>query len=398
MSILIMSGMSGFLRRGQNGGNMKSIDQLNMAIQHKVHVESKISLSEIEYMVEMALRAPSGDNCQPWSFSWKNQVLAISYNSKLGAHALNNNNHATWLTLGCLYETLVISATGLNLHVDATFDFENWNTGPVAILRLTRRPIQTDPLIAEIKRRRTTRLPYSKTKIRENVLAQMHVEARKFTNCKLSIKQTLPTQIMEYLYFCDAFMWKNMQVVKDFFKLVHLNQLKETHVTNGMPWQTLGINKLDLLPMRILKRFPSMIRILWKLGFSLKIKGLTQSLMSSQGGLYCLSIEGSGAAHVTEAGRLAYRLWLILGSEGYCVQPVSIASMTGFDVATGHPPPQTNAESIEKFKIGYKMLKAFFSLTDSAQPVWMFRAGQTNVPVFIPPVPRPSVHERLKVG
>jgi nitroreductase len=36
-----------------------------------------VSYSEIESLIELALRAPSGDNCQPWRFTWNDNTLAI---------------------------------------------------------------------------------------------------------------------------------------------------------------------------------------------------------------------------------------------------------------------------------------------------------------------------------
>jgi hypothetical protein len=124
---------------------------------------------------------------------------------------------------------------------------------------------------------------------------------------------------------------------------------------------------------------------------------MTRILALGQQALYCVAIKQTDAFHVMEAGRLAYRLWLTLSLEGYCVQPLSIPSMTGFDVAMGFPPPSTEESAIQRFKSGYQKLRKFFAFSNEQYPVWMFRTGKVLGSTQQISTPRVNVHERLRV-
>jgi hypothetical protein len=370
----------------------KSVERTNRG-----DAENVVSYAELEDLIRLALRAPSGDNCQPWRLTWNDNTLAVFYEKNLGQHALSNNNHATWLSLGCFIEALKICASGAQLKVSETFDFVNWQSAPIAILKFQRQRMKTDALISEIERRKTVRLAFSDRALPEEVVKLLQVEAAAFSTCEFSFKSVKPLELMDYFTFCDEFMWKNLQVAKDFLKWVRVDQSEVDSREDGMPWWTLGIKKAELLPIRIFRRFPQFIPIVWKLGFQKQINQMTKTLAMGQGGLYCIAAKGGTPEQIKEVGRLAYRVWLALSLEGYCVQPLSIPSMTAFDVAMGFPPPMTDPAAIHQFKVGYQKVRDFFGFSKEQYPVWMFRTGKPMSPIQLISTPRVNVHERLKV-
>jgi hypothetical protein len=357
-----------------------------------------ISYSEVESIIQMALKAPTGDNSQHWRFTWNDNTLAIFYDEILGRHALNNNNHATWLALGCILETIKISASGLRLKVSEELNFENSKTRPAAVVTLHRSEVHTDPLISEISTRRTDRIPFLKEPIAEEMLGLLNFEASKFKSCQFSLSQSTPIDILDYLIFCDEFMWKNTKIAKDFFSWVRLNEKEISLRPDGMQWFNLGLKKSELAPIRFFRKFPHLIKLFWNFGFSRQINRMTESLSMSQGALYCIAIEDTNPKAVSDVGRLAIRCWLQLNSEGYGVQPLSIPSMTAFDIMTGYPPPHTGPLDIETFKRNYPKLKKFFNFSEKQFPVWMFRTGKLPHDIQqLDGTPRVTVSERLKV-
>lgn len=373
-------------------------DSANQEPYETDHDGATVSYSEIESLIELALRAPSGDNCQPWRFTWNDNTLAIFYDESLGRHALANNNHATWLSLGCLIEALIIGASGSKLRLEIEkYDFTNWKSAPVVILKFQRQVMKTEGLISEIQRRKTVRLPYLESELPADVVQLLMAEASAFPACDFALKCEKPIEILDYLIFCDEFMWKNQKVASDFLKWVRTDQAEIKNHDDGMPWWTLGIQKVELIPIRIFRRFPQLIRLFWKLGFSKKMNQMTKALALRQQGLFCIAIKQTDPFHIKEAGRLAYRLWLTLSLEGYCVQPLSIPSLTAFDVAMGFPPPNTDERAIQNFQGGYQRLKKFFSFSKEQYPVWMFRTGKVLGSTQQISTPRVNVHERLRV-
>ena len=70
----------------------------------------KLTRATLLQILTDAMRAPSGDNCQPWRFRWDGMQLDIFHERARGLHSLNRKNHASLLTLGCLLEGLEIAA------------------------------------------------------------------------------------------------------------------------------------------------------------------------------------------------------------------------------------------------------------------------------------------------
>ena len=68
------------------------------------------SAQVIESILAQAVRAPSGDNTQPFSFSWSRGELAIIFRPERAEHPFEAGFIPSGLALGCLQEALQIAA------------------------------------------------------------------------------------------------------------------------------------------------------------------------------------------------------------------------------------------------------------------------------------------------
>ncbi|MCB0415595.1 MAG: hypothetical protein KDD50_14755, partial [Bdellovibrionales bacterium] len=171
---------------------------------------------------------------------------------------------------------------------------------------------------------------------------------------------------------------------------------------DGMPWQTLEVNTVERFMLRLFRVYPSVISLLWYLGFKFKINFLTKKAFRNHSFIYCIQVKnnkegGVDRTSLLDSGRLSYRLWLILQAEDYGVQPYSIASLTAFDVVSGHAPPGTSQQAKMKLTQGMSLLKKTFQTQEGFSPLWMFRSGKFLYGSQAPQTLRVDVHSRLKV-
>lgn len=77
-------------------------------------------------LLDMATRAPSGHNTQPWSFSVAADMIRIFPDLSRRLPVVDPDDHALWISLGCALENLVIAAAqhGLEASVEALPDDE----------------------------------------------------------------------------------------------------------------------------------------------------------------------------------------------------------------------------------------------------------------------------------
>lgn len=345
----------------------------------------------------MALTAPSGDNSQHWRFTWNEKTLAIFYVPELGKHALNNGMHASWLSLGCLVEAVKIAASGFKLQITTEYELGEKPNVPVVKISFNKKEIKTDSLISEVFKRKTTRVPFSTEKVSDVVWELMGIEASRFDNTKFSFLKSVPEELHNYILSCDPLMWKNQNVAKDFLKWVRLSEEESQRTTNGMPWQTLGVSKADLLPFYFLKKWPLLIKILWPLGLGKKIARNAAQLLPKDTSIFAIAVKDNQSDSLVEVGRMAYRLWLVLTSENIAVQPLSLSSLTGFDILNGVAPHLSDSLTVEKYKNGFKLLREQFQFKPGWHPVWMFRIGKVNGKSLLVKAPREDVNEKLLI-
>ncbi|MDX9731350.1 MAG: hypothetical protein RBT63_06225, partial [Bdellovibrionales bacterium] len=61
----------------------------------------------IDKILELALRSPSGDNCQPWVLRRIGEnTVAIGIDRERDRHVFNNRSHASLLSLGMFVQSI----------------------------------------------------------------------------------------------------------------------------------------------------------------------------------------------------------------------------------------------------------------------------------------------------
>jgi hypothetical protein len=356
-----------------------------------------VTVDDIRAIVSLAMTSPSGDNSQPWRFTWNGKSLAVFYESPRGEHALNNNHHSTYLTLGGLLEALKIAASSRNLKVKVTANLSQPEGKAIAILYFERQSMETDPDFSVLSVRQVDRRPFAKEPLTQSLKDELQVRATAFSSCQFTLIDRTEPELLSYLVTCDEFMWKNRNVFVDFLKWVHLSKKEIEQNNTGMPWPSLGLRWHEMLTFRLFRKFPSLVAWLWPLGLKASVNALSKKLVQSSGGLYCISLKSYNPQAIVDAGGLAFRLWLLLNSRGYGVQPISLASMTALDINMGFSPPGTSRKYLDHFRLGPKQLQKAFSLKNEDIPIWLFRTGLVSQPNANTRTKRLLVEEYLKI-
>jgi len=118
------------------------------------------------FMIEQAVKAPSGHNTQPWLFRINESNIEIHPNYEKTLPVVDPDNRELFISLGCAAENLCITATekGYKPEVNIT------DKGSIIISLARNTSIEADPLFKQIAFRQTNRSLYNRKLISQDTI------------------------------------------------------------------------------------------------------------------------------------------------------------------------------------------------------------------------------------
>lgn len=332
--------------------------------------------AQIQRIVASALTAPSGDNCQPWTFLWNQSELAIGHQGDRARHMLNRKNHASLLSLGCVLELIRIAASHEKAGAVVDLgDFDDSHGYPWATVRFRESARAPDALAPFIGTRVTDRRIYHGGSLALPVLQKLHEAASRTGHAGMHVIDTYPADLVDYLLKCEEFVWDHPLAMTDFLAWLRMDKREVESTRDGLPWRNLGVNFAESRMLGLLRSRPGMVGLFKMTGFKHLLRSVARRQLRSNAGVICFSVSGTDPSLLVEAGSLALRAWLILAQHGFGVQPLTIPSLSVFDLEMHALPSSTRPEYVDLFANGGEIMRSAFSLPVDARPVWAMRTG-----------------------
>lgn len=326
-----------------------------------------------------ALTAPTGDNCQPFTFAWDGEGLDVFVDEIRARHRLDAGRTGTLLSLGAAMEAMDAVASAENQGLD----FELRGPGAGAWLRITPRSLVRSPsaLAPTVWARACDRRPYAAGDPRDPELLALAAMTHGGARVHLC---PLPNRALQgFVLDADRILWQDLQCLRDAMPWMRLTDEEILRTRDGMPWVGAGLSRPETYVVRATRRIPGLLETLaagpGPLGsrrlLARQLRGTTACVLVSAS-----APAGTGTASFTEiagAGRLAMRAWLELNRAGFGVQPLSLASLCVYNRAAGVLPSDAPSEVGALLDRGPAILQAAFGLPAGALPLWMFRTGRS---------------------
>lgn len=348
-----------------------------------VHLRVSPTAEQVRRIVAAAGRSPSGENCQPWTFRWNGKTLSVLHNPVRAAHSLDRANNSSYLTLGCLLESIRIAASTEGLETlerlslpaagaaspDPSGEPSVWAEATFAKNRAG-----PDPLAEWLPRRCTDRRLYGGGSAADPVFSAISEDAAQFGNCAIHFQGTYSRELLDYLQEAETYIWRHEAAHRDLMKWMRFSRKEEDATRDGLPWRSLAVNALQSRVLQLCRSF-RIQRVLNPTGFLGQIRRMVKRQVESSAALLCITVAGPGSENLVEAGRLGFRAWLRLNRCGYGVAPMSIASGSVYNAYSDALPPDARPEFVLLFRRGLAVLRRAFGFSEEEIPVWMFRSG-----------------------
>ena len=333
----------------------------------------------IDSILSIASKTPSGDNVQQWIFSPKESEnqLDIYHDHIIAKHAFNPENIASCLSFGMMM--FLIEDEALRQGYLTKFNvFEEGLTNSDKIFiqckfevnESDKKPYYSvDTVLARSIGRGYFK---KKEKITEDLKDLFNELSTDSDLIKFSVAEKVSNETLKAMKKIEYAFWNKKNYLKDIFKWVHFTNSYYQKTRRGFHWKELGLNPQELGFVYLIKKFTSFAIGLFNAGAYLMIYNKLAGSLNNAG-LLLISLKRKPTTQEwLEIGKKVMRVWLKLTELGMVVQPLSIQS---FFVSFHKWGININDWSVETIANLEKNLQEDFKTTEAYTPFWMQRFG-----------------------
>jgi hypothetical protein len=307
-------------------------------------------------IVEAGIRAPSGDNCQPWRFTWNGQKLLLFNVPKRDTSLYNSSQRASFIAHGAVLENMDIAARSHGYSMRPTLFPEGEGNPLVAAIEFQECPGEDDPLLPFITKRVTNRNPYKKRKtIGKEVIAALTSIPEKIGIGELYLTSndnknnprlppfsnkggdllTPPLEkgdtggfsgqrklLAKAVAIHDRMLFENENLHHFVFEHIRWSEKESLQTKDGMPIKSMGLNPLQAVAFRLLGNW-ALVSFLNILGLSRIIPFQSYKLCLSSSSMALIQMPGTKPEDFVLGGRLLQRVWLTATKHGLAFHPMT---------------------------------------------------------------------------
>lgn len=279
----------------------------------------------ISKILEAAVRAPSGDNVQPWRFEISNdytQIGLFNLPDKDNSY-YNYQQTASYIAHGAVIENMAIAALHLGYKAQIELFPDSTNLNHIARVDLVSATAERDPLYESIVNRCTNRFPYQRIDLSEEDLTKLFDVVKQVDNVKAYFihRPQAIKKIANAIMINDRLVFERQDIHRFLFDKVRWSKDQIESTKDGMPVDTLGLNPLE-------KLFFPLMRFWWFVMWA-NYFGLSQVI-----GLKCwnncrnaavlgqITVKKADKQGFVQAGRAMQRIWLEATRQELAFQPI----------------------------------------------------------------------------
>lgn len=340
--------------------------------------------SDIQFILEHILLAPSGDNTQPWRCIVDGTTIEFWYESqtafvpKMFWESIQGRSFS-YLTFGILIEHAAIAASTRGYRVIPTYFPDATQELYIAKIEIIKDDsVVPDPLISAISERSTNRNPYEVKPLQQKDRDVLMTVSSPVPGPQLKLVESKNDmeQSMSFNSYYEELLFSNKHIHQRFFSLINWSKKADEIRRMGFYITSLSSSLFSIFGLVILQCW-------WitKLG---SVFGLHKFIAHDQqaahlkasafGVIY--SVGNSDAAWI-DAGRYVERVWLTANINGLSLQPMCgslvIKSLVGTPQELSLLTPERKNELLKD----YQTLRQSLSIPDS-DIRFMFRIGYTS--------------------
>jgi hypothetical protein len=328
---------------------------------------------ELRAILEKAIWAPSGDNCQPWHFEWDGKMLTIKHDASRALHPLDPQGVASTIAFGCLLESIDIAAAELGYACQTSLlDMKPRGVSRWVEVKFEPTTPKTSALADALLKRATDRRPFQ-----GGTLEPQMFHKAKEGKAQLHFVSKPSKELIRFVVEAEQLLVHIREVLPATMHWVRFSQAEARRTGDGMSWRNMGTKFWEVPAMPLLRDFP-IAHFLARFCMAPQHRFRVTKQLDTSAGIVCVSAPSPIQERVAlvDSGKLMMNAWLSLTQHAYGVQPLTLASLVGLCALEGVMElPET---WMQFFRSGEKLLQNSFGIPEGNTATWMIRAGKST--------------------
>ncbi len=271
-------------------------------------------------ILEAGIRAPSGENSQPWRFKVEGERVWIFNRPEADQSLFNFHQNGSLVAHGALLENIQIAAGQFGYEISIELFPDPKKENLVAVIEFKESSPKSDPLFDAIDKRVTNRKHYDGIPLREH--EKKEILATEYQNVRLVITENREAieKIAKAASTSETMLVLNKHVHDFFFSHVRWTPKENEVQPNGFYVDTLELNPQQAKGFKMMRKWGA-ARILGKIGVAKQVGNDNEATYKSASAMLAVIVKDSAPANSVIAGQAFERAWLTATKLGLSVQP-----------------------------------------------------------------------------
>lgn len=334
----------------------------------------------IQKILEIAIHAPSGENCQPWRFVVKGNSIEIFNLPERDDSLYSWGQRASFVAHGALMENIVIVASTLGYKTDISLFPEAVNSNFVAIVTLEKSTPKDEPLYPYITQRITNRRSYKDVPLTKEQRAELERVQRQTQKAELLFIENKEeiNKLARIAAANEEVLFGNKDMHRFFFTHINWTQQEEEKKRMGFYTKELELAPPQLASFKIFKHWP-LLKFFNMFGIAKFIAKENTKVYATAAAMGAIVTTENEPRDFIAAGRVLQQAWLEATKNGLSFQP-----LTGI-LFLKHAIRAEDTKSLSKEHINlvikmYEMIQSAFHVSQNKTVAMMFRIGKADAP------------------